>query len=125
MGDKHGFNKEDIKKGLILAGSLCIVVVFYLLIGKIGAFFAALGKLLKAMSSFFIGAVIAFLLNPLLNLIQKGVTKLYKKMFPNMEEKKVYKASKITSVTVTMILFVALIVALLLVYLSLNSETVS
>ena len=115
MGDKHGFNKEDIKKGLILAGSLCIVVVFYLLIGKIGAFFSALGRLLKAMSSFFIGAVIAFLLNPLMNVIQKGITKVYKKMFPKMEEKKIYKASKITSVTVTMILFIALIVALLLV----------
>ena len=81
MGNKHGFNKDDIKKGLILAGSLCIVVVFYLLIGKIGALFAAFGKLFKAMSSIIIGCVIAFLLNPLMNLILRGCKKLYKKIF--------------------------------------------
>jgi Predicted permease len=115
LGNKHGFDKDDIKKGLILAGSLCIVVVFYILIGKIGALFAAFGKLFKAMSSIIIGCIIAFLLNPLMNLIQKGVKKIYKKLFKKWNEKKLYKVSKITSVTITMLSFVALIVCLMLI----------
>ena len=115
MGDKHGFNKDDIKKGLILAGSLCIVVVFYLLIGKIGALFALLGKLVKAMSSVIIGCVIAFLLNPVMNLLQRGFLKLYKKAFKNASEKKIYRMAKVTAVTFTILFFIALIVALLLV----------
>ena len=103
MGDKHGFNKDDIKKGLILAGSLCIVVVFYLLIGKIGALFALLGKLVKAMSSVIIGCVIAFLLNPVMNLLQRGFLKLYKKAFKNASEKKIYRMAKVTAVTFTIL----------------------
>ena len=72
LGDKHGFNKEDIKKGIILAGSLCVVIVFYYLLGKIGLFFMAIGKLISSMSSILVGCVIAFLLNPVMNLLHKA-----------------------------------------------------
>lgn len=113
MGDKHGFNKEDIKKGLILSASLCIVVVFYILIGKIGLLFSALGKLITAMSSIIIGCVIAFLLNPLMNLFHKWFISIFTKFSKKKNEKKIYKSAKITATMITIVLFIALIVTLL------------
>ena len=115
MGDKHGFNKDDIKKGIILAASLCIVIVFYYLLGKIGLLFMAIGKLISSMSSIIVGCVIAFLLNPVMNLMHKAFISLYTKMFKKSSEKKIYKAAKTTAIAVTIILFVALIVGFLLV----------
>ena len=59
MSNRDRFDKDDIKKGLVFAGALCIVVLFYLLIGKIGVIFAGINKLLNAMSPVIIGCIIA------------------------------------------------------------------
>ena len=115
MGDKHGFDKEDIKKGIILTVSLCIVIVFYFLLGKIGMLFSALAALIKSMSSIIAGCVIAFLLNPVMNLLHKTFISLYTKIAKKASEKKIYNAAKTTAITITMILFIAFIVGFLLV----------
>ena len=71
---KNRFNKDDLKKGMILTFSLCCVVLFNILLGKIGVIFKALGTFAKALVPFFIGCALAFLLNPVHTLLQKAFT---------------------------------------------------
>lgn len=113
------WNQEDVRKGLILAGALCIVVLFYLLIGRIGAFFSALGKLLSAMSSVIAGCVIAFLLNPLVKLFSGWILKMIRfflrknKGAYERKKRKYKKIANVISIILSVLVLIALIAGLL------------
>ena len=68
----------DVRKMLTLAGAGCIIVLFYLLIGKLPGVFSAIGKLLSAMTPIIFGFVIAFLLNPIVNKMRVFFKNLFK-----------------------------------------------
>lgn len=113
MSNRDRFDKDNIKKGLVLAGALCIVVLFYLLIGKIGVIFAGINKLLNAMSPVIIGCIIAFLLNPIENVFEKWFRKFFawsSRKKPRTHHKgTASKTAKHLAVACTMLVFVALI----------------
>lgn len=110
---KNRFNKNDLKNGMILTMSLCCVVLFSMLIGKIGVIFKGIGSFLKAMAPFMIGCAIAFLLNPIHTLLKKGFNKFFKKI--KRLDKNSARVSNIMAVVFTMIIFFALIIGLLVI----------
>ena len=86
--DHKKWDKDDVNRGYILTISLCVVVLFSVLIGKIGIVFHLLGRFFSALSPILIGCVIAYLLTPIMNMIKSGVLKALKKIFKNISEKK-------------------------------------
>jgi len=107
--DHKKWDKDDVNRGYILTISLCVVVLFSVLIGKIGIVFHLLGRFFSALSPILIGCVIAYLLTPIMNMIKSGVLKALKKIFKNISEKKLYRASVIISVFVTISLFLLML----------------
>ena len=71
MGEEEKRKKRlalvDMKMMLTIAAAGCIIVIFYLIIGKVGYVWHLLAKLFSAMSPIIIGCIIAFLLNPVVN----------------------------------------------------------
>ena len=110
-----GWSKQDIHRGIILTLSLCVVVVFMSLLGKIPAVFGWIGTLIAAMTPLIIGCAFAFLLNPIVKYLKKPLLKLTKKW-----KKKTSEAEKLANtlaVVLTIILFVGMIIVLLAIIL--------
>ena len=102
----------DAKLMLTLAGAGCIIVLFYLLIGKFGVLLAVLRKLLSAMSPIIVGFAIAFLLNPIVNRFRVDFRKLLKH-FKFRSEARLVKTADVLAVIMAMVFFLAAITALL------------
>ena len=97
---------------LTLAGAGCIIVVFFLFVGRLGILLDWFGKIMKAMTPILIGCVIAFLLNPIVNRFRMSFREIFYKRFPNVKKKKLNKASDILSVIIAVVFFLAVIAAL-------------
>jgi predicted PurR-regulated permease PerM len=107
------WNKDDIKKGLIFAVSLCLVVLFSQLLGKIGVIGHAIGRFFSAMTPIIAGCVIAFLLNPIMNFFKYYLTKLFVKLLGEERKRKASRIANAFAVAFTILVFVALIAAFL------------
>ncbi len=103
---KEHFNKYEKNRWTGLTISLCIVVVFYMLVSHIGNFKDFFNSFLTITSTVIIGAVIAYTVNPLAVFIYKRLKKLIKK---NED------AAWILSAVVSLILVLGLIVGLIVV----------
>ncbi len=110
---KHGFTKEDLKKIAMGAITFCIAVLFAFLLGKIGLILKLIGKLINAMFPIILGLVMAFLLNPVMNMWKRLFVWCFKKISDKFSEKSVKKAANTTAVIFTLITFVAIITALI------------
>ncbi|MBO5610244.1 MAG: AI-2E family transporter [Eubacterium sp.] len=100
-----------MRRMMTLAGAGCIIVLFYLCIGKIGIFFSMLGTLLKAMTPILIGCFLAFVLNPIVNKFRIGFRSILGKMFKKTSDKKLMRISDVLAVVFALIFFLALIAA--------------
>ena len=105
------WDKRDISRGIILALSLCAVVIFMSVIDKVPVVFGWIGAFLKALTPFMIGCGIAFLLNPVVKLMKKPLRKLTRKMCKTHD--KADSMANVFSVILTVILFIALLIVLL------------
>ena len=76
---KQRFNKTEKNRWSGLTISLCIVVVFYMLLSHIGSVKGFFNSFLYITSTVIIGAVIAYTVNPLAVFIYKRVKKIIKK----------------------------------------------
>ena len=103
----------DIKLMLTLAGAGCIVVLFFLFIGKFSSVIIVVRKLFSALTPIIIGFVIAFLLNPLVNHLRKSLKSDFTKMFKKAKEASIAKAADALAVTLSVLLFLLVITALL------------
>ncbi|MBQ4339909.1 MAG: AI-2E family transporter [Firmicutes bacterium] len=104
------------KWGLTLCLSLLGVVVLYLLLSKFSAVHGALGVLMGILSPFIYGIVMAYLLRPVYN----GCHVRIEKMLTNMEvksHKAISVTSTVVSVTVSMLLLIAVIAGLMIMVL--------
>lgn len=109
--NKKKFSFIDMRRMMTLAGAGCIIVLFYLCIGKIGIFFSMLGTLLKAMTPILIGCFLAFVLNPIVNKFRIGFRSILVKMFKKTSDKKLMRISDVLAVIFALIFFLALIAA--------------
>ena len=103
----------DVKMMLTLAGAGCIVVLFFLFIGKFNSVLTIISKLFSAMTPIIIGFVIAFLLNPLVNHLRRAIKNDLTKMFKKAKEKTISSISDAMAVTLSVLLFLLIITALL------------
>lgn len=103
---KQRFNKTEKNRWSGLTISLCIVVVFYMLLSHIGSIKGFFNSFLTITSTVIIGAVIAYTVNPLAVFIYKRVKKIIKK---NED------AAWIISAVVSLVFIIGILVALLIV----------
>ena len=103
------FKFIDVQRMLTLAGAGCIIVLFYLLIGRLGVILGVIGGLLKAMTPIIIGCIIAFLLNPLVNKLRVGIRKLMKKAFKDKNPERQVKVSDVLAVVFSILFFIILL----------------
>lgn len=103
---KQRFNKTEKNRWSGLTISLCIVVVFYMLLSHIGSIKGFFNSFLAITSTVIIGAVIAYTVNPLAVFIYKRVKKLFKK---NED------AAWILSAVVSLVFIIGLLVGLLII----------
>lgn len=108
---KKRFELIDIKRMMTLAGAGCIIVLFYLCIGKLGIFFSMLGKLITAMTPILIGCFLAFVLNPIVNKLRVGFRSLFGRIFKKTSDEKIIKIADVMAVVFAIIFFIAAIVA--------------
>ena len=104
---KERFNKYEKNRWAGLTISLCLVVVFYMLVSHIGNFKEFFNSFLTITSTVIIGAVIAYTVNPLACFIYKRLKKGIKK-----NEDAAWILSAVISLIFVLGLFVALIVVI-------------
>lgn len=102
---RERFSKYEKNRWTGLTISLCIVVVFYMVVSNIGSIRGFFNSFLTITSTVIIGAVIAYTVNPLAMLIYKRLKKLFKKK---------EDAAWIISASVSLILVLALFTGLLI-----------
>ena len=103
---KERFNKTEKNRWSGLTISLCIVVVFYMVVSHIGSIKGFFNSFLAITSTVIIGAVIAYTVNPLAVFIYKRLKKVIKKN---------ENAAWIISAVVSLIFILAFVVALLVI----------
>ena len=103
---KQRFNKTEKNRWSGLTISLCIVVVFYMLLSHIGSVKGFFNSFLTITSTVIIGAVIAYTVNPLAVFIYKRVKKVIKK---NED------VAWIISAVVSLVFIIGILVGLLIV----------
>lgn len=107
--DHKKWDKDDVNRGYILTISLCVVVLFSVLIGKIGIVFHFLGRFFSALTPILIGCVIAYLLTPVMNTIKYFILKGLRHVFKDAKEKTLYRVAVVVSVFITISLFLFLL----------------
>ena len=108
MGKK--WNKNIIRIGIVLTISVCICITYFEVIKQWKGILSFVGRGLSAMSPIFIGIIIAFLLNPLMLYIRKGLTfLLWKSVFKNKPKNVVYHKTKVPGMILTLLLFIGLL----------------
>lgn len=103
---KQRFNKTEKNRWSGLTISLCVVVVFYMLLSHIGSIKGFFNSFLAITSTVIIGAVIAYTVNPLAVFVYKRLKKAFKKN---------ENAAWIISAVISLVFVLALVVALLVV----------
>lgn len=110
---KLSFTKEDAKKLLIYMGSLIGAIIFWMILSRFDAIKGFVEKILDAASPIIIGCVIAFLLNPVMNLFREIAQKILSAIFRNHSGKKLRKAANAIGVFATVIFLILIITAFL------------
>lgn len=103
--------KESIKKYLVLSFclfiSFALAIILFFLLYKIDYIKSAIGHIIRAMMPFIIGIVLAYILTPLCNLLERTFDGLFKKIKNPSTRNKI-----ISSLSV----FLSIIIAIILVY---------
>ncbi|MBQ0084269.1 MAG: AI-2E family transporter [Clostridiales bacterium] len=105
-------NKKDkkyfFKVGLTAFLTVSAIILFFFLIFKFSTVLSVIGKLIYILEPIILGAVIAYLLNPIQKFFSKYILKLLRKIF----KKNIgfEKASLIISIAFSMLLFVFVII---------------
>ena len=113
MGKK--WEKDDWKKFSILTLSLCIVVAFYMLLGKLPAVLKFLGILISAFTPILMGCVIAFLLLPVMNFLKGVFSKLMIKILGENKKLTAVKVANTLAVFFSIVFLLAIVFGLLIV----------
>ncbi|SEP92006.1 Predicted PurR-regulated permease PerM [Lachnospiraceae bacterium NE2001] len=110
---KKRLDLVDVRMMFTLAGAGCIVVLFFLFIGKFASVIEVIQKLFSAMTPIIIGFVIAFLLNPLVNHLRWAIKRDFKRMFKKADEKRLTSVADALAVTLSVLFLLLIITALL------------
>ncbi|MBR6218430.1 MAG: AI-2E family transporter [Eubacterium sp.] len=109
------WSKEDWKKCSVLAVSLCIVVTFYMLLGKLPGVLKFLGMIIGAFAPIIMGCVIAFLLTPVMNFLKGVFSKLFIKILGENKKMTAVKVANTLAVAFSLIFLLSIVIGLLMV----------
>lgn len=100
------WNKNIMHIGITLTISVCICLVFNELIKEWKSITGYIGNIVSALSPFIIGLVIAFLVNPIMIYIRRGLASLVSRRSKKYDYDAAYKKVKTLSMILTMVLFI-------------------
>lgn len=103
MGRK--FDKNIVKLGVVFTISVCICIVFAEFVKEWKSVVGFLDKVGSAMAPFVVGIVIAFLLNPIMVYIRRGIAFATSKMFKNVDYDTGFRKSKTPALILTLMFF--------------------
>ncbi len=103
----------DLKQMFTFAGAGCIIVLFFLFVGKFDKILDGFAKILSAMAPIITGLIIAFILNPLVNRLRVSIKKDFSKMFKKAKDETLQKIADGLAVALAIAFFLAIIVGLL------------
>ena len=104
-------NLINVKQMLTLASAGCIIVLFYLLIGKFPVVLEGLGSLLGALTPIIFGCIIAFLLNPIVNRLRVWLSNIFKKIYKDKYSLKQDHFVDVCAVALAILFFLMLLTA--------------
>lgn len=109
----NNWNKNYIRIGIVFTISICICIIFGEVIKEWKSIIGVIDKVFTAMTPIIVGIVLAFLLNPIMMYIRKGITWIFTNKNAKADYDKVYKKSKAPALILTLILFLGLLVGFL------------
>ena len=104
-------NLIDVRQMLTLASAGCIIVLFYLLIGKFPGVLEVLGDLIRALTPIIIGCILAFLLNPIVNRLRVWLSQALKKVYKDKYGEKQDHIVDVLAVALAILFFLMLLTA--------------
>ena len=104
-------NLINVRQMLTLASAGCIIVLFYLLIGKFPGVLEGLGDLLRALTPIIIGCILAFLLNPIVNRLRVWLSQVLKKVYKDKYGEKQDHFVDVCAVALAILFFLMLLTA--------------
>lgn len=110
---KQKWNKNIIQLGVVITISVCVCILFSEVIKQWKSIFGAIGNILSAMTPIFIGIILAFLLNPIMIYIRRGVAHLINKVSQKMDYDDAYRKTKVPALMLTVLFFVGVLAGLL------------
>ena len=116
MGRNSKWDRNFVKLGITLTLSVCVCMIFYEILKARHDIFAYLGKIFSALTPIVIGIVIAFLLNPIMIYIRRGITFLVcriKKTKSADYYDSVYKHTKLPALILTLAIFIGILTGFL------------
>lgn len=111
MGKK--WDRNIVRIGVTFTISVCICILFGKLVEGWGSIWGYLGKIVSALAPVIIGLIIAFLLNPIMIYIRRGLSFLISKKMKKGDYDTVYRKTKVPSLILTLILFLGLLTGFL------------
>lgn len=111
MGQK--WNKNIIRAGVVFTVSICICILFAYIVQGWRTIGAVIGKVLSAMTPIIIGLVIAFMLNPIMIYIRRGLAYIFRKIFKKKPYNVIYHRTKVPALILTLAFFIGLITGFL------------
>ncbi len=108
MGDKK--NKGYLKFGMVLTISLCICTVFGEFINEWRGIFDAIGRFVSALTPFIIGAVLAFLLDPIMIFYRRGFAHIFGTKLKKWSYDDAFRKSKVICLIATILTFLGVMV---------------
>lgn len=110
---KNKWNKNIIQLGVMLALAGCACILFAEVIKQWKSIFGFFGKFMSAMTPIIIGIVLAFLVNPIMIYVRRGLSFLVCKLKKQADYDLVYKKVKVPALIITVILFLGILVGFL------------
>lgn len=105
-------NKNILRIGVMLTVSVCVCLVFNEVIKEWKSIVGYMSNIVSALSPFIIGIIIAFLINPIMIYIRRGLAHVMSKN-KKCDYDDAYKKVKTVSMILTMVLFVGVLAGFL------------
>lgn len=107
MGQK--WNKNIIRAGVVFTVSVCICILFAHVVEGWRVIVSTIGKIFSAMAPITIGFIIAFMLNPIMIYIRRGLAFLYTKIWKNKSYNVLYHKTKVPALILTLAFFIGIL----------------
>ncbi len=111
MGQK--WNKNIIRAGVVFTVSICICILFAYIIQGWRTIGAVIGQVFSAMTPIIIGLIIAFMLNPIMIYIRRGLAFVFKKIIKKKPYNVIYHKTKVPALILTLAFFIGIITGFL------------